>query len=203
MMSSHGPYHPWAGTSTSSLPWPCPRSTMSQLPQRSTSGQLSSPISLYKTKSSFQKITTILQRGPYLFAESSCSPPNIPNRTPGIHKYFQISPSHFPDITDRSLKLFSPYIFNRNSESCDSYAKILRITFSLSSSYSYSYYCCIYMIVCLSIRIIHSDIDVNIFKINYMRISRPNIWGLWSFLVKATREVSVNILHLNISLSVL
>jgi hypothetical protein len=41
------------------------------------------------------------------------------------------------------------------------------------------------------------------FKIKYMRISRPNIWRLRSFLLKATRQVSLNILHLYTFLSVL
>jgi hypothetical protein len=51
------------------------------------------------------------------------------------------------------------YLFDRNSESGDSCAKILRITSCISSSYLYSYDCCICLILCLSIRRIHFEAD--------------------------------------------
>jgi hypothetical protein len=54
----------------------------------------------------------------------------IPSRTLVFKNKFQISPSHFPKITNRSLKSSSPYLFNRNSDFDDSHAKILKITSS-------------------------------------------------------------------------
>jgi hypothetical protein len=42
----------------------------------------------------------------------------------------RFSPNHFPEIINRSLKFFSPYLYNRNFDFSDSRAKFLRITSS-------------------------------------------------------------------------
>jgi hypothetical protein len=109
---------------------------------------------------------------------------------------FQISPQTFPNSYFSTQKFFPSYIFNRNYESGDSCAKILRITSYFSSCYSYSYDYYICLIVCLSVKRIFPKPMHEDSKIKYMRISRPIIRGLRSCLFKATRQGSLNILHL-------
>jgi hypothetical protein len=72
------------------------------------------------------------------------SPPNI--------IYYLICHQIFQKHRFRHLNFNHSYLFNRNSESGDSCAKILRITSCISSSYLYSYYFAICLIVCLSVR---------------------------------------------------
>jgi hypothetical protein len=79
------------------------------------------------------------------------SPPNI--------VYFLICHWIFPKHRFRPLNFNHLYLFNRNSESGDSCAKILRITSCISSSYLYSYYFSICLIVCLSVRRICFEAD--------------------------------------------
>jgi hypothetical protein len=67
-------------------------------------------------------------------------PPFVTQKQATVHKFqrrplvfknkFQFSPIHFPKITNRSVKFFSPYLCNRNSDFDDSCSKFLRIIHS-------------------------------------------------------------------------
>jgi hypothetical protein len=101
-----------------------------------------------------------------------------------------MNPSHFSEITNRSLNFFHPYFFNCNSESGDSCAKILRIISSFSSIYSYACDCCIYVIVCLSIKRIipepmYEDFQEQVYEDFKMKYTRTLIFSFQS------NEVSV------------
>jgi hypothetical protein len=80
---------------------------------------------------------------------------------------------------------FVPYLFNRNSESGDSYAKILRIISSFSSIYSYAYDCCICVIVCLSVKRIvpepmYEDFQEQVYEDFKMKYTRTPIFSFQS-----------------------
>jgi hypothetical protein len=79
----------------------------------------------------------------------------------------------------------TPYLFNRNSESGDSCAKILRIISSFSSICSYAYDCCIYVIVCLSVKRIileptYKDLQEQLYEDFKMKYTRTPIFSFQS-----------------------
>jgi hypothetical protein len=79
------------------------------------------------------KIKASFTKSPYFCHKSSHIPPifqTAPLESKSISRY---SPSHFLEIANRSLKFFSPYLCNRNSDFGDSHANILRITSSFIS----------------------------------------------------------------------
>jgi hypothetical protein len=100
---------------------------------------------------------TILHLHPCLLHKS---PPNI--------VYFLICHQIFPNYRFHPLNFNHSYIFNRNSESGDSCAKILRIISSFQSIPAYD--CCIYVIVCLSVKRIIPELTYEDFKTKYKRI---------------------------------
>jgi hypothetical protein len=78
------------------------------------------------------KIHTILQRTPFLYLKSSRSP-LFQTDAPKSERISRYSPSQFLEIINKSLKFFSPYLCNRNSDFDNSLGKILRITSSFIS----------------------------------------------------------------------
>jgi hypothetical protein len=59
------------------------------------------------------------------------------------------APSHFSEITNRSMNFFSPYLCNRNSKFSDSFARTLGITPSFSLCIHLTHVCYILLIDCL------------------------------------------------------
>jgi hypothetical protein len=82
---------------------------------------------LLKNKSPTQ-IPHHIPKNPLHLSEIKPRSTEIPTGTLEFKNISKNTPSHFPKITNRSLKLFWPYLHNRNSDFGDSYAKILRIT---------------------------------------------------------------------------
>jgi hypothetical protein len=76
------------------------------------------------------KIPCHFAKNPLYLSEIKLQSTEIPIRTLELKNIFKNTPSHFLEITNRSLKLFSPYLHNRNSDFGDFCAKILRITSS-------------------------------------------------------------------------
>jgi hypothetical protein len=117
---------------------------------------------------------TILHLHPCLLHRS---PPNI--------IYFLICHRIFPNYRFCPLNFNHSYLINRNSESGDSCAKILRIISSFYSIYSYAYDCCIYVIVCLSIKRIileptYEDFQKQVYEDFKMKYTRTLIFSFQS-----------------------
>jgi hypothetical protein len=72
-------------------------------------------------------------KGPYSCSISTCSPQISMKTLRFSKKNPRYTPSHFLEITNKSPKLFSPYLCNHNSYFGDSCAKILRIFHSFIS----------------------------------------------------------------------
>jgi hypothetical protein len=152
-----------------------------------------SPLTLVLNKN---KTSLKLQFPPLNFTQITVSTHVFLHRSPLSILHLQICPWTFPKFQFSLCNFEHPYLSNRNSESGDSCGKILRITSSFSLNYFYAYHYCICLIVCLSIRRIHFGAIVQ-------RLSRSSIQGLWSFLLRATRQVSLNILHQYTFMSIL
>jgi hypothetical protein len=111
---------------------------------------------------------TILHLHPCLLYRS---PPNI--------VYFLICHQIFPNYQFRPLNFNHLYLINRNSESGDSCAKILRIISAFSSI------CCIYVIVCLSVKRIipeltYEDFQKHVYEDFKMKYTRTLIFSFQS-----------------------
>jgi hypothetical protein len=103
-------------------------------------------------------------------------------QSPGNFLKKPIEPSKFI-YSPRNFK--TPYLFNRNFESGDSCAKILRIISSFSSIYSYTYDCCIYVIICLSVKRIvsertYEDFQEQVYEDFKMKYTRTLIFSFQS-----------------------
>jgi hypothetical protein len=110
---------------------------------------LASPISIsVQILNKLQLQPTILHLHPYIFTHKSTQ-----------HRMFPNMPLNLSKISIPSSELQSFVSFQPNSEPGDSCAKILRITSCISSSYLYSYYFSICLIVCLSVRRIYFEAD--------------------------------------------
>jgi hypothetical protein len=75
--------------------------------------------------------------------------------------------------------------YDSNSESGDSCAKILIIISSFSSIYSYAFDCCIYVIVCLSVKRIflepaYEDFQEQVYEDLKMKYTRTPIFSFQS-----------------------
>jgi hypothetical protein len=109
-----------------------PQSTMDRAPRRSTACGPSPPLFSLQNKSEIRKMLAILQKN-HVVISYQAAVHQFPNRTPKSKNISKYTPSHFPEITNRSQKFFSPYLCNRNSDFGDSCAKFLRITHSFIS----------------------------------------------------------------------
>jgi hypothetical protein len=141
----------------------------------------------------------ILHSDPSGFPKLICGP-----------QFFQFGPKFRKIFTKRSLASekspkISPnfknsYLFNHNSKSSDSYAKILRSTSSFFLCIHITHVCFILLIDCMYLLHGRKRCAGTI----VWGSSRPSFWGVLAVLHGSTRQVSLNMLHLwLISLSIL
>jgi hypothetical protein len=82
-----------------------------------------------ENKSEARKCQPLCKKAPVLI-QYQAAVHKISRKSLVFENKFQISPSHFLEITNMSLKFFLPDLCNRNSDFSDSCAKFLRIIHS-------------------------------------------------------------------------
>jgi hypothetical protein len=157
---------------------------------------LGPPHSPFKNNSRTRKSPPLLQKVPCLCLKSSRSPLNFQTAPLEIRNISRLALTTFQKFQIGPYNFFSSYLFNPTLISA-----ILMPKFSESSYISFHasiiHVCCILIDCVLMIRWFRAGAT------SVHGISRHYIWGLQSILLWATRQLSLNVLHIHNYLSIL